>query len=153
MQFPQVCRNIGIKFLSRTCVYTTLKCLGKHVLQACLSKSDETLFSEIYLCMLRLKQGIREIQNFIFWGREFQRDGPVKDMLVLNKPSLGPYSEHRFSGTFFQTLPDLVTPLKGNAYNLSPRSCPPTRSAPSERLGYWYYCRGNLQRKTSCTSV
>ena len=38
------------------------------------------------------------------------------------------------SGTFLQTLPDLVTPLKG--HTLSPRSCPPTRSAPSERFGY-----------------
>ena len=39
------------------------------------------------------------------------------------------------SGTFLQTLPDLVTPLKG--YSLSPRSCPVTRSAPSERFRYW----------------
>ena len=38
------------------------------------------------------------------------------------------------SGTFLQTLPDLVTPLKGHSE--SPRSCPPTRSAPSERFGY-----------------
>ena len=38
------------------------------------------------------------------------------------------------SGTFLQTLPDLVTPLKG--HSLSPRSCTPTRSAPSERFGY-----------------
>ena len=38
------------------------------------------------------------------------------------------------SGTFLQTLPDLVPPLKG--HSLSPRSCPPTRSAPSERCGY-----------------
>ena len=38
------------------------------------------------------------------------------------------------SGTFLQTLPDLVTPLKGHF--LSPRSCPATRSAPSERFGY-----------------
>ena len=37
------------------------------------------------------------------------------------------------SGTFLQTLPDLVTPLK--RHSLSPRSCPPTRSAPSERFG------------------
>ena len=36
------------------------------------------------------------------------------------------------SGTFLQTLPDLLTSLKG--HSLSPRSCPPTRSAPSERL-------------------
>ena len=38
------------------------------------------------------------------------------------------------SGTFLQILPDLVTPLKG--HSLSPRSCPSTRSAPSERFGY-----------------
>ena len=38
------------------------------------------------------------------------------------------------SGTFLHTLPDLVTPLKG--HSLSPRSCPVTRSAPSERFGY-----------------
>ena len=38
------------------------------------------------------------------------------------------------SGTFLQTLPDLVMPLK--ALSLSPRSCPETRSAPSERFGY-----------------
>ena len=38
------------------------------------------------------------------------------------------------SGTFLQTLPDLVTPLKG--YSLSPRICPPTLSAPSEWFGY-----------------
>ena len=50
------------------------------------------------------------------------------------------------SGTFLQTLPDLVTPLKG--HSLSPRSCSPSLkercrkpvlgvwSAPSERFGY-----------------
>ena len=38
------------------------------------------------------------------------------------------------SGTFLQTLPDLVTTLKG--HSLSPRSCPATRSALSERFGY-----------------
>ena len=32
-----------------------------------------------------------------------------------------------FSGIFLQTLPELVTPLKG--HSLSPCSCPPTRSA------------------------
>ena len=37
------------------------------------------------------------------------------------------------SGTFLQTLPDLATPLKG--HSVSPRSCPQTRSAPSERFG------------------
>ena len=39
-----------------------------------------------------------------------------------------------FSRTFLQTLPNLVTPLKG--HSSSPRSCPETRSAPSER--FWY---------------
>ena len=39
-----------------------------------------------------------------------------------------------FSGTFLQTLPDLVTPLKG--YSLSPRSCPAMWSAPSKRFQY-----------------
>ena len=37
------------------------------------------------------------------------------------------------SGTFLQTLPKLVMLLKG--HSLSPRSCPPTWSAPSERFG------------------
>ena len=46
------------------------------------SKFDERLFSDIYLCKLRLKQG-REIHDFIFLGREVQRDTPEKDMLVL----------------------------------------------------------------------
>ena len=49
------------------------------------------------------------------------------------------------SGTFLQTLPDLVTPLKG--HSLSPRSYPPTRSAPSERFGYWKDCGSNLAPK------
>ena len=36
------------------------------------------------------------------------------------------------SGTLLLTLPDLVTPLKG--HSLSPRSCPATRLAPSEKV-------------------
>ena len=48
------------------------------------------------------------------------------------------------SGTFLQTLPDLVTPLKG--HSLSPHSCPPTQSAPSERFGY-YDCGSSLAPK------
>ena len=50
-----------------------------------------------------------------------------------------------FSGTFLQTLPDLVTPLKG--HSLSPRSCPPTRSVPSERFGYRSDCGSKLAPK------
>ena len=45
-----------------------------------------------------------------------------------------PHSKHRFPAPS-STLPELVTPLKGNS-SLSPGSCPPTLSAPSERSGY-----------------
>ena len=54
------------------------------MIQTNLSKFDERLFSDIYLCRLGLKQG-REL----YMVREFQRDAPAKDMLVLNKSSLG----------------------------------------------------------------
>ena len=37
------------------------------------------------------------------------------------------------SSIFLQTLPDLVTSLKG--YSLSPRSCPATRSRPPKGSG------------------
>ena len=64
-------------------------------------------------------------------------------------PTLTHTSRHTLraslSGTYLQTLPDLVTPLKG--HSLSPRCCPPTRSAPSERFGYQYDCRSNLAPK------
>ena len=52
-------------------------------------------------------------------------------------PSFVPYAptlRASLSGTFLQTLPDLVMPLKG--LSLSPRSRPPTQSVPSERFGY-----------------
>ena len=64
-QFLQMCRNIRIKFLSRAYMYTTLKYLGKCVIQTNPSKFDESLFSDICLCRLRLKQG-RELHDFIF---------------------------------------------------------------------------------------
>ena len=52
-------------FHGHTLMYTTLTFLGKHVIQTNPSKFDERLFSDIYLCRLRLKQG-REIHDFIF---------------------------------------------------------------------------------------
>ena len=52
------------------------------------------------------------------------------------------------SGTFLQTLPDLVMPLKG--HSLSLHSCPATRSAPSESFVYYYDCRSNLAPKHAC---
>ena len=45
-QFLQLCRSIGIKFLLWTCSYTTIKFLGKHVIQTNPSKFDKRLFSE-----------------------------------------------------------------------------------------------------------
>ena len=69
-------------------MYIKITFLGKDVIQTNTSKFDERLFSDIYLCRLRLKQG-RERQDFMFRGREFQRDAPAKDKLVLNKSSLG----------------------------------------------------------------
>ena len=64
-QFLQICRNIRIKFLSWAYMYTTLNFLGKRIIQTNTSKFDERLFSEIYLCRLRMKQG-REIHDFVF---------------------------------------------------------------------------------------
>ena len=69
-------------------MYTILKFLGKRVIQTNPSKFDERLFSDIYLYRLCLKQR-KDIHDFIFRGREFQRDAPAKDMLLLNKSSLG----------------------------------------------------------------
>ena len=64
----------------------------------------------------------------------------VRELLVIAMPcSPLPFRltctlRASLSGTFLQTLPDLVTPLKG--HSLSLRSVPLTRSAPSERFGY-----------------
>ena len=49
------------------------------------------------------------------------------------------------SGTFLQTLPELVTPLKG--HSLSPHGCPPTLSAPSERSWVLIHCVSNTVSK------
>ena len=49
-------------------------------------------YSQKYVCDITFETRItrlQEILDFIFWGREFQRDAPAKDMLVLNKSSLG----------------------------------------------------------------
>ena len=55
------------------------------------------------------------------------------------------HSEHRFPARSFKLCQIwLRHPLKG--HSLSPRSCPATRSAPSERYGY-YDCRSNLTSK------
>ena len=61
-QFLQMRRNITIKFIPWAYMYTTLKCSGKGEIQTNPSKFDERLFSHIYLCRLRLKQG-REIHE------------------------------------------------------------------------------------------
>ena len=47
-----------------------------------------------------------------------------------------------FSGIFLQTLPELVTPLKG--HSLSPCSCPPTRSAALRKVWVLITLRASL---------
>ena len=49
------------------------------------------------------------------------KDSVAAGVLILNTTLRAP-----LSGTFLQTLPDLVTPMIG--HSLSPRSCPATRS-------------------------
>ena len=59
----------------------------------------------------------------------------VRRLATLRASLSGTFvNKNSFVRSFLQTLPDSVTPLKG--HSLSPRNCPPTRSAPSERFGY-----------------
>ena len=108
----------------------------------------------------------RQRRGIVFWLRfdrnSFYNSGPVSlllcscdvfaalvnslDLLILRKRSrprsvrfltfrqLCIHTPSIAFGTFLQTLPDLVAPLKG--HSLSPRSCTPTWSAPSEMSGY-----------------
>ena len=53
-------------FHGHICIHVyNAQILGKHVTQTNPSKLDDKLFSDRYLCRLRLKQG-REIQDFMF---------------------------------------------------------------------------------------
>ena len=67
---------------------------------------------------------------FEYYRANIHRHVASTNVLVCARATL----RASLSGTFLQTLPDLVTSLKG--HSLSPRSCPPTRSAPSEKFGY-----------------
>ena len=67
---------------------------------------------------------------FEYYRANMHRHVACTNVLVCARDTL----RASLSGTFLQTLLDLVTPLKG--HSLSPRGCPPTRSAPSERFGY-----------------
>ena len=58
----------------------------------------------------------------------------IRKAVIQGRGREAPTLRAPLSGTFLQILPDLVTPLRG--HSLSPRSCPATRSAPSERFGY-----------------
>ena len=62
MKFHRVLTNMQKQELN---FFHTIKFLGKHAIQTNPSKFDEGLFSDIYLCRLRLKQG-RQIQDFMF---------------------------------------------------------------------------------------
>ena len=52
------------------------------------SLTYDRLSSEIYLCRFLLKHE-RETQDLIFGGREFQRDVPENERLLLNKSIVG----------------------------------------------------------------
>ena len=68
-------------------MYTTMKFVGKHVIQTNLSKFDERLFSGIYLFRLRLKQR-REVPDFVL--RQGVPEGRSSEVYaILKKPSLG----------------------------------------------------------------
>ena len=57
----------------------------------------------------------------------------VTNIVVTKADNEGVTLPASLCGTFLQTLPDLVTPLK--EHSLSPRSCPATRSAPPKGSG------------------
>ena len=61
---------------------------------------------------------------FEYYRANMHRHVACANVLVCARATL----RAPLSGTFLQTLPDLVTPLKG--HSLSSRSCPPTRTAP-----------------------
>ena len=87
-QFLQMCRNILITFLSWAYMNTSLFFLFLFSFrQTCDSNKSVQTWREVILThifvQITCRQG-REIHELIFWGREFQRDAPAKDMLVLN---------------------------------------------------------------------
>ena len=76
-----------------------------------------------------VRKGSQDIRSFEVLCASEPRSCVKEEVDVLGSITL----RTPLSGTFLQTLPDLVSPLKG--HSLSPRSCPPTQSAPSERFG------------------
>ena len=65
-------------------MYTTIKYLGKQVIQTNPSKFDERLFSEIYLRTLRLKQGreIRETETDRQTDRQTDRELKLENFIL-----------------------------------------------------------------------
>ena len=78
--------------VSLTYLYVyNIQIFRQHVIKTNPSKFDER-YSQKYVREITFETGItrlQEIQDFIFRGREFQRNAPAKDMLVLNRSSLG----------------------------------------------------------------
>ena len=74
------------------------------------------------------------LSNIFFSSHNSRKGGRAEVRGRSGRGIVPPTLRASLSGTFLQTLPDLVTPLKGQSLSL--RSCPPTRSAPSKRLGY-----------------
>ena len=52
--------------------------------QTCDSSKSVQIWREVILYFMQITFETRKsINDFIFWGREFQSDAPAKDMLVL----------------------------------------------------------------------
>ena len=105
---------------------TFIKHLGNVFLPSSAACALHALFSMIKNSLFVLIPRVRRSVRFIrFIKVEDKVPGPVFIPVTL-RASL--------SGTFLQTLPELVTSLKG--HSVLPLCCPPTRSAPSERFEY-----------------
>ena len=68
-------------------MYATINFIGKHVIQINPSKSAKG-YSETYICADNVCNKGENYMIFMFWGGEFQKDAPTKEIIVLNKSSL-----------------------------------------------------------------
>ena len=108
------------------CCYCCCCCLCLLLLLMCTTISARAAHGKVRPAPALLSADLR-------FYREELKNSPIHSLRV-RKSNPGPTLRASLSGTFLQILPELVTPLKG--HSLSPRSCPPTLSAPSERSGY-----------------
>ena len=67
-------------------MYTKINFIGKHVIQTNPSKFAKG-YSETYICADNVCSKGENYMIFMFWGGEFQKDAPMKEIIVLNKSS------------------------------------------------------------------